>query len=164
MTFGRHIKDFFFFYQIGIEQLEEDDPKWNEREPDGPSCKHQAQECGQGTSCHEDGQHTDMQPYPAGKHFIVRMLDRFDNMDAKLTYMIRTEGGGHRNAARLPECVVLHRAQDVDRDLRDLKRGAVRNKSENDDRCDLDADQDRVPADQMMFFDRGRESFGNDGS
>ena len=50
-------------------------------------------------------------------------------MDAHLAHMVGAEGGCHRDTFRLPEGVVLHRADKIDGNLRNLKGSGVRDES-----------------------------------
>lgn len=164
MSFRGHIEDFFFFHEIGVDELDENKAKRNQSKPDGPTGKHRAQKCGEHAAGHKDAQHADMQPRPLGERLVFRMLEGFDDMDAELADVVGAKGRRHRNASRLAKRVVLHRAQHVDRNLGDLERRAVRHEAQQGDRHDFQTDQDRVPAQPVMFFDRGGERLGNNGS
>ena len=111
MSFRGHIEDFFFFHEIGVNELDENKAKRNQSKPDGPAGKHRAQKCGEHAAGHKDAQHADMQPRPLGERLVFRMLEGFDDMNAKLADVVGAKGRRHRNAPRLAKRVVLHRAQ-----------------------------------------------------
>ena len=79
--------------------------------------------------------------------------DALGEEHADLTDVIRAERRCRRDAVRLTEGVVLHGADEVDSDLRDLKRRRIGDKSQTNDDRHLDEDQERVPSDEPEFLD-----------
>ncbi len=81
------------------------------------------------------------------------MTDSFRQCDRNLTPVIGTKGRCHRNTSCLAERVILHRADEIDRNLRDLNRCTLRQKPEKDDNDHFDQDKQRIPADKLQLFD-----------
>ena len=83
----------------------------------------------------------------------IPVTDGFRQCDRNLTPVIGTKGRCHWNTPCLTERVILHRADEVDRNLRDLNRRALRQKPEKDDNDHFDHDKQRIPANKLQLFD-----------
>ena len=112
----------------------------------------------------EKQQHAQVHPQLGPVRGIVRAVvaQLLGQPDADLADVIGGEGGRYRDALRLPEGVVLHGGDEVDRDLRDLHGRAVRHKAQKRDHGHLDQDEQRVPADGQTVLDRVGEQLGDE--
>ena len=90
---------------------------------------------------------------------LCAVFDKLGEPDGQLAQVVGAEGGGHGNALRLPEGVVLHGADEVDGDLSDLVGGGLGDQTQNNNSNNLDDDKQRVPADQMELFDGAGNGF-----
>ena len=99
-----------------MEQGAEDHPKGQQGDPDGSSPCQMAEKGSDDCAEYEKDQHPEMleKPDPVGFVRSMPVLQLPGDADSDLADMVCGKGGGHRNALRLPEGIVLHGSDEVD--------------------------------------------------
>src|SRR5699024_10769474 len=110
------VEQVLFGGEVGSQQVDEQKQHRQRGKPDGSSRKGVAAEHTDHAAEHEHRQHPQVLERPAKKRGVL-FGEEVVQVDAHLPDVVGAEGGGHRDALRLPEGVVLHRADKVDRHL-----------------------------------------------
>ena len=162
---GQLLQPFPLPAQVRMQQIRQNDPQRDLREPDSPSHKPAAQEGRHHAARRERAQHPQVGPQPPGAGGVPSPAGRQPVQGyPHLPDMVRAEGGRHRNALGLPEGVVLHGAHEVDQNLSDLDRRGLRQSAQEQHRQHLEQHQRRLPPDQAALPHPARGGLGHEGA
>ena len=148
---------------VRVEQPDHHEPHGDQRQPDRLLLKEGTQEGQHRTAAEEAEQHTHMdQPPCRGRP--IPFPDHLCQGDPHLPDMVGAEGGGHRDALRLPKGVVLHGGDEVDGHLNDLVGQAQGHPAHRKEHHELKQDQAGVPPQEPQTLYRRGQRLGDEGA